>query len=270
MTETANTPKARIHHAAGPLRRFEAWFSGKAYAPHRHDSYTICVTLGGVQSFTYRGARRAARAGDVVILHPDEMHDGEAGTDEPFGYRALALDPVQLRPMLGDAPLPFIDGGVSNDPELARIAGALLTDFDEPDDDDLSDHLHTLADTLLRVGGHTPGSSTPDTAALDRVHEFLCETLDRPVDMEELEAIAGRSRWQVSRDFRHCHGTSPYRFSMMRRLDAARTALATGQTLADTAYAFGFADQAHFTRQFKSAYGQTPRAWQRACRTILQ
>lgn len=37
--------------------------------------------------------------------------------------------------------------------------------------------------------------------------------------------------------------------------------LGDGVSLADAAFANGFADQSHFTRQFKKAYGITPRAW---------
>ncbi len=44
----------------------------------------------------------------------------------------------------------------------------------------------------------------------------------------------------------------------MRRLDFARSRLRGGTPLADLALAAGFADQAHFTRMFKSAYGMTP------------
>jgi AraC-like DNA-binding protein len=53
-------------------------------------------------------------------------------------------------------------------------------------------------------------------------------------------------------------GTSPYRYSLMRRLGAARTAIAQHQPLIDVALATGFADQAHFTRRFTAAFGMTP------------
>jgi AraC-like DNA-binding protein len=47
----------------------------------------------------------------------------------------------------------------------------------------------------------------------------------------------------------------------MRRLDAVKTALRTGQTLADTAFSSGFADQSHMTRQFSKAFGISPARW---------
>ena len=66
------------------LQRMEAFFSGAAYAPHRHDTYSICYTIRGAQSFDYRGARSNSTPGKVIVLHPDEVHNGEAGSAEGF------------------------------------------------------------------------------------------------------------------------------------------------------------------------------------------
>jgi AraC-like DNA-binding protein len=51
----------------------------------------------------------------------------------------------------------------------------------------------------------------------------------------------------------------------MRRLDFARNRLGDGTPLAELALAAGFADQAHFTRMFRSAFGLTPGHYSRLC-----
>ena len=66
------------------IERVEAHYQGNGFSPHRHDSYAIGLTLKGVNSFQYRGDKRYAQWGEVVVLHPDELHDGEAGTDDGF------------------------------------------------------------------------------------------------------------------------------------------------------------------------------------------
>ncbi len=84
-------PADWIRHgeATAGVALLEAWFQGAAYRPHRHDTYAPGVTQTGVQAFRYRGASRISMPGEVVILYPDEAHDGYAGADSGFGYRLL-------------------------------------------------------------------------------------------------------------------------------------------------------------------------------------
>jgi AraC-like DNA-binding protein len=77
------------------------------------------------------------------------------------------------------------------------------------------------------------------------------------VHSTELEAASGLTRFELARQFRAMLGTTPYRYSLMRRLESARDRLTAHPTV-DAALDAGFADQAHFTRTFKAAFGVTP------------
>jgi len=101
----------------GGVELFSAWFAGQAYQKHRHDTYAIGVTDSGVQVFDYRGSGRASTPGQVVVLDPDEVHDGRAGTNEGFGYRIVYVAPSllaeALRVLRGRPyPLPVRERGV--------------------------------------------------------------------------------------------------------------------------------------------------------------
>src|SRR5262249_45720614 len=66
------------------IELLRAWFGGRAYDRHRHDTYGISVTEAGVQTFDYRGRVERSAPGEVTVLHPDEMHDGRPGTAAGF------------------------------------------------------------------------------------------------------------------------------------------------------------------------------------------
>jgi AraC-like DNA-binding protein len=70
--------------------------------------------------------------------------------------------------------------------------------------------------------------------------------------------VSGLDRFQLARQFRGVFGTSVYRYSLLRRLDFARDLIAGGEALSRAAVDAGFADQAHFTRMFRRAYGLSP------------
>ena len=82
------------------LERAEVYLSTCAFEPHRHDTYAIGITTAGVQTFRYRGPRRVCLPGQLHVLHPDETHDGAAGTEDGFGYRILYIAPELVRDAL--------------------------------------------------------------------------------------------------------------------------------------------------------------------------
>lgn len=246
----------------GGLQRFEAFFAGHGYDLHRHDTYAIGHTLAGVQSFQYRGGWRHSLPGATIVLHPDEAHDGEAGTESGFQYRMMYIEPALIQQMLGGQALPFIKTGLSNDPRLFAATGALLRSLDCPLDPlEEQDALFDLAQAMSTVCGASGKRSGFDYVAAQRAREYIHGALDRTVTLDELAQHSGRDRWSLSRDFRLLFGTSPYRYLTMRRLDLVRALLIQGQSLVSAALIAGFTDQSHMTRQFGKTYGLSPARW---------
>jgi AraC-like DNA-binding protein len=245
------------------VERMRAFFQGHAFTPHRHDTYAVGVTSAGVQSFTYRGVARHSLPGEVFVLHPDERHDGRAGDDHGFGYRIAYIDPVLIRDAAAIGSLPFVREPVSGDQRLRRAVSEVLAGLDDPPDGLMATcSVVALADALVRAAGvASAATGSLDTAAVGRARDLLMEGRDARVSIEELEAISGLSRWQLARQFRRAFGVSPYRFHLLRRLDRARDLLGRGHPLAEVAHGCDFADQAHFTRAFRSAYGLSPGRW---------
>ncbi len=242
----------------------EAWFQGSAYHKHRHDTYAICLTTRGVQAFDYRGVAEVSTPGQIVVLHPDEVHDGRAGTEQGFGYRILYVEPALIfeavQVICGQAcALPFVRNPVVVNPKLSA---AILSAFQGAREPLAIDSLVVqLAEGLVDADPCCKQVSRPrhlDVAALERVRQFLDAEKTRVVRSTELEAVTGLTRYDLARQFRLMCGTSPYRYLLMRRLDLAREQIARRRPLVEVALEAGFADQAHFTRMFKAAFGLTP------------
>lgn len=272
--ERSCTPGEHDHILSAPplpgLERMEARFNGKFFAPHRHDTYAIGLTLQGVQTFSYRGASHFSTPGRILVLHPDEVHDGAAGTDAGLRYRMLYLAPDLLRSALGfdHAPLPFVRTPVLEDAELLASLGAALGSMEIEPDALLADELVAgLARGLVRNSDQrtrTKRRISYRSAHLAR--DYLRENMAATVSSQALEAVTGIDRFAIARHFRAAFGTSPHRYQIMRRLECSRRMIAQGLCLAETAAAVGFADQSHLTRHFKSSFGITPGRWAAACR----
>ncbi|MBY5869001.1 AraC family transcriptional regulator [Rhizobium leguminosarum] len=247
------------------IERIEAQFSGKAFEPHRHDTYALGVTLKGVQTFRYRGERRFSLPGQVIVLHPDEEHDGGAGTEDGLQYRMLYLEPSLLLECLkaDGVGLPFVDEPVIGDPALAGVLLAALGELDrELDALFVDDFVSQVTGGLSRHARLPPrplGLVAWRQARAAR--DYLEAHATRAVNSGELEAVTGLDRFALSRHFRAAFATSPHRHLLMRRLQRARAMIGAGEGISDVAAATGFADQSHLNRHFKKAYGMTPGQW---------
>jgi AraC-like DNA-binding protein len=253
----------RFDEAHAGLQRLAARFGGHAYDLHRHETYAVGLTLWGAQSFHYRGALQTSRAGQVMVIHPDEAHDGHAGVADGFAYRMLYVDPAAVSAALGGPAAPFVPDVVADDTALAALLREAFADFPrtlEPIAVDAA--IARLADLLAaRSDGAPPRRTATARRAAGRARDFLVAEAPRTVASEELEQVSGLDRFALARHFRAAFGTSPHRFQVGRRLARARAMIASGVALSEAAAATGFADQSHLTRHFSARFGLTPGRW---------
>lgn len=265
LAELRGASGARLRYGRGApgIERLAATLHGRPFSAHRHDTYAVGVTFAGVQTFQYRGRRHTCLPGEAHVLHPDELHDGAAGTEQGFAYRIVYLDPALIGQVLGGRALPFVAVPVVRRAEVEPRLVAALRAMNEPLGAlEAVELCVTVATFLQRLAGVGRGGRCPlPLDALQRVRELIAD--DPAVDhrVETFERVSGLDRWTLARRFREAFGTSPSRFRTMRRLDRARRLVLEGRPLAEVALEAGFADQSHLTRMFKRAYGLTPGHW---------
>ena len=253
----------RFDEPRSGVQRLAARFGGHAYDIHRHETYGVGLTLWGAQSFHYRGALRTSRGGQIMVLHPDEAHDGHATVDAGFAYRMLYVDPAEVSSAVGSNP-PFVPEVVADDPVLADLLREAFADFPQSLEplaidavvERLAGRLAVRSDARPRARGAAVAHR-----AVARARDFLAAESHRTVASEELETVTGLDRFALSRHFRAATGTSPHRYQVGRRLARAQKMIAAGVSLSDAAAATGFADQSHLTRHFSARFGLTPGRW---------
>jgi len=93
---------------------------------------------------------------------------------------------------------------------------------------------------------------------------YLEEHQTEPLRRDELARRAGLSRTRFHELFRRLTGMTPIDYLKHRRLRAAQVLLiSTDRSVADVGNAVGYRDPFHFSRQFKAAFGVSPRAFRR-------
>lgn len=200
---------------------------------------TLWVQPAG-DPFTFRVAQTSCYAG--IVLDLDRVR-ALLGAD-------LALEPAHG---LADTALVSLVRAIVAETESGGHAGRLFADGVAAALAAQLGRLHGTEVAAIR-GGIAP-------RRLRHVAEFIDSHLAESLPLDVLSGLAGLSPFHFARAFKQSTGTTPHRYVLDRRLERARDLLATGNlTVAETAYACGFADHAHLSRVFRQHFGVAPSA----------
>jgi AraC-like DNA-binding protein len=224
-----------------------------------------------VERFYYRGAMHSVGAGAVIVINPDEIHDGHAaqparGWSYRVFYPSVALMQQIAFQMSGQrhhfSGTPHFAQPIMQDPDLAT----LLIDAHAAQEFAAStmkrqSQLYLAFGLLLeRHASNQIITRAPSDAqrAVERARHHLEDHFEQPITLDDLAAFAGFSPFHLLRVFRGRFGMSPHRYLTYVRVKHAKDLLASGFPIRDVAHATGFTDQSHLTRRFKGVVGVTP------------
>ncbi|MNI71647.1 HTH-type transcriptional activator RhaS [compost metagenome] len=97
-------------------------------------------------------------------------------------------------------------------------------------------------------------------SAISYIEDHYCEQLV----LEDIAAQAGISVRHLNRIFRAYYQTTPVAYIQRLRLELACTLLrSTRLSITDISYKCGYNDSNYLTRQFRKAYGMSPKAFRK-------
>jgi transcriptional regulator GlxA family with amidase domain len=104
-----------------------------------------------------------------------------------------------------------------------------------------------------------------DDVRVRQAAHFIEQRLDDPPSVEATARYVGISARQLERGFRKALGVSPAAFHRRLRLEYGRRLLTTGQqSITEIALDCGFADGAHFSREFRAHFKEAPSRYRAA------
>jgi AraC-like DNA-binding protein len=250
----------------------KARFTHHRYDLHTHPTYVIALIMQGCERLRIGTHQAVAPAGTVIIVHPEECHDGEAGIETGWAYRTLypsvSLMSEVARELGREGP-PVFSRQVIDDPDLAKAIATAHREAEQPTSGDAeAAMLLALRWLIVRHADQDRGSEAIEPSGTKRRFSTYVDAIDAEpggvVDLQLLAGLAGVTRFQVIRDFRRVTGLTPGAFVRNRRLRLASRLIEQGATLVDAALAAGFADQSHLSRSFRNTHGITPTMFRRA------
>lgn len=258
--------QATLKHVdvVGGLDYLVAAYRKQVFPRHAHGEYLVGLIEAGVHDVWCRGELWHAGAGLVATFAPDEPHSGGVGAENGWRQRILYLPEPLVRSVLDDAEVPVAGtpgfrSPFQNDDALAPALKGFsgLLDQGAPALE-IEEALHGLVLKLFAQGNVPTRKAEAASVPLQRARDYLHANLAEPIRLAELAAVADLSGGTLIERFKARYGLPPHRYLVQLRVEEARRLLRSGASIAEAAYAVGFADQSHLTRKFRDILGVTP------------
>ncbi len=250
----------------GPIRISELAFSPRSSLPrHEHDRPTLAIVIRGLMEATLDGTRVECAPGTLRSEPAGVRHANRFGLT---GARVVIIQPDPAAVALTPATGMLTDIAHYRDPQIASLGTAVSRELRYPDGvsaialDGLALEILAVAARMARriTDAHAPWVRTAT--------EVLHESFRSPVRLHVLAAQLGVEPDRLARSFRATHGCSIATYVRRLRLEWVAQRLATSlDPIATLAFEAGFADQAHLSRLFRSAFGVTPRRFRAIARS---
>ena len=112
------------------------------------------------------------------------------------------------------------------------------------------------------TGTATRVVAEPLLPCLRRARDHIDRHYQQPLDLDQLAAVAGVSKFHFARTFKATYGETPIRYLTRRRIERAQDLLrAANLTVTEVCMLVGFSSLGSFSSRFAQLVGESPTAY---------
>lgn len=252
-------------HSYGPATRNHYLFhyiingKGTLYSTDTHDD-THIYHLGRNQAF---------------LICPNQINTYIADKDDPWEYTWLEFDGLRAKEFLDAAGLdissPIYRG---NDRALRdQMKEEMLTIVHQKDRSSMFQigHLYLFLDLLVQSSFNhreLTGGKLKDFYIREAVTFIEQNYSHSTITIEDIAAFCNLNRSYLGKIFRETLNQTPQQFLISYRMNRAADLLKYSEmSVGEIGKMVGYPNQLHFSRAFKSVFGQSPSYWRREIRS---
>lgn len=247
---------------------------------HYHNFYEIIYVMEGEFSSLVENTTYALKKGDFLLLDRNIMHNYHYIEKKHDSSRRIVLwITAEMLKQLGQGvdlsrcfsaqrayayhfPAHYEDllGNL-----LMKIVMTSLPDMEQLEGKELTDRAHLtlffvyLNELCRRKDFYLEQEETIHHPMVKAVTTYIETHIARTISVDELADYVHMSKYHFLRKFKEQTGMTVHRYITSKRLLKACKALVEGEPIAEVYQQAGFVDYSSFFRNFKSAYGVSPR-----------
>ena len=248
--------------------------SGGVLPRHAHEEFQI-VLSEMPYTFSYRRSNTILPPRHLGVIQSGEPHASRSDDSTGRTLRLMFFSPEILltiaETLKGYSESPVLPNLVTSDTLLVEQFLHIHTTLEGNSSQLECESLvfEFLTQLILRCAENPPNlQELQEPAIVKQIREYLEDNYAENVSLTQLAQIVERTPAHLVRVFSAEVGLPPHAYQIQVKIARAKTLLMKGRAVADVAQATGFADQAHFSRQFKRLNGVTPMTYRRHIKNV--
>lgn len=234
-----------------------------AYKKHIHEELSMGFIEKGASILDVNGIDYHIKAGEAVIIYPYVSHKCQPIDINNWAFTMIYID------------TDFCKGIFANAAKKNSIGVKKMSSYEFEQIKHLSSILKSdakrfdkeveLTNILNEIFKHCDidiqfQSCKKIKAIKDYIEEHFLETLE----LKDIEEEFNINKFSLIRNFKNIYNTTPNAYQLQLKVNYGKHLLQRSSDIVDIALKAGFYDQAHFTKEFKNAYGITPLQYHKA------
>lgn len=248
-----------------PLKSMQIFYCGRercspghAFGPAVRGQYLLHFIVSGKGSYIVGGKIFELHAGQAFLIRPGDSTYYKADDKDPWEYMWVAFDGIDAPELVENLMLKGGYTATAADPDEMKNALIYINEN------------FSAASGSYAVLGHfycamaqlekSNFSGDFEESYISRATEYIHNNFSYPVTIQDLADYIGIDRSYLYKLFMAKKGTSPKKYLLSVRINAAKTMLLQKKySVAEIALSCGFSDSASFCNQFRKATGMSPR-----------
>lgn len=234
------------------------------FSKHFHDTYTIGLTHDGLFKSMNLNQTTLAYKNSTRIINPGEIHCGDSKSWKYTNfYPKIELLTHIHEQIFFYKKVPIFEKHIVEDINLYNLLHSFfLSAYKNENDIEIETNLiHALSYLVRKYTHHTKSFNNifDDKSIIKNSIEFIKDTLDSNISLEELAKNSSLSKYHFLRVFKKNVGLTPHHYILTQKIQKAKELILEGQNLSQAGLNVGFSDQSHFIRNFRKIYGYSPK-----------
>ena len=240
------------------------------YSVHQHEYFELELIIEGESVHTLNGEKSRISAGDVIFLTPMDRHGYEDCLIRTYTihFSGFNLNPV-FKKALSSAESRIIKNVDSVVKDYFRLAHKCFMSETAKHREIKIRNLTELI--LVELIPEVLDKDEKMPVTNDRLSDaigYININFTNEITLGNIEELFGFSSAYFSRAFKKRVGKTFVSYVSEKRIEYAKTLLASGERVIDTCYECGFSSERNFARRFKEIAGVTPKEYAQSRKTL--